>query len=1524
MKKYLRPIVFTLACLSFTSLLAQMEVTDASTPPFTPENLISNVFLGDGVSILDISYEGDPRAVGFFKDGAGAIGIERGILLTTGRAASESCFGGPYGADCFGSTFSSNDMASNVNDPDLNAIANAVTEDVAKFTITFQPFADTLRFRYVFASEEYPDFTCSQYNDVFGFFISGPGINGTFQNNGENIALIPGTDLPVAINNVNSGEVGSDGQLANCTPPAGSLDFSQFYVNNDGFDIQPVYNGYTTVLTAEAVVIPCETYTIKLTIADAFDNLYDSGVFLEAKSFGTGTIEVEAATVSLDGAIAEGCSNGSFTFSLPLEAEQDVFLDYNIIGDAINGTDYEFIPDNLFIPMGESSLTIPIIPFFDGIDEGLESIGIDIQRDICNRDTFWMFIRDNEIVPPTLGPNLSICAGDSVALDGTLPMPLPPPVTFTNTIDYFVDDTEPVYSPIEVAGIQPVTLGPGVIQSVCINIEHMFADDLDIFLISPGGQFIELSTDHGQDCDDYPNTCFTPLATTLFTDVVPLGYDCAGGESTNFTGDFVIDGTWEDLWDGDYPTNGTWQLLVIDDSDGFEGDILDWSITFEPIYKLSYSWQPVEGLSCANCPDPFASPSETTTYVLTASDTYGCEVYDTITIEVLEDLAAPVVNCISVTDNSIEFAWEEVFGATEYLVSINGGIFGPPNNGALGHLVDGLGFSEEVTIEVVGVGPCDGETGSTSCITPSCAAPTLTIENINDITCFGETNGLISALATGGAGDYDYSIDGTNTGPNSVFTSLSGGEYEIGVIDSWGCLNSILVTINEPDSLFAVEEILNEVSCFGAGDGSATVEIFGGTPPYVVNWSNGQMQDTATNFLPGSHFVFVTDANNCTDNFNFFITQPTDIIVTPSVTPVDCSGGTNGSIFLQIEGGTAPYFIQWDANANFSTSSTVNNLPIGSYTVAVTDAAGCIQLTEVVINAPSNITTDVTNTAVSCFGANDGTASVSVSGGTGQFIYDWSNGDSDPDVFNLNAGTYYVTVTDPAGCTTLDSAVVESPPVLEISLTGIDALCFGDASGSIQSLVVGGTPPYSYQWDNGTTTPDLQNILAGNYCLEITDANNCILTECTEIFEQTSLILTAVTNNAACNSTEGFIELSVEGGATPYQFIWSDGQTTQNATDLAPGIYEVTVSDANDCTATLTETINENEAISIEFSIEDVSCFGESTGGISVIPSGGSGDYTFSWSGPNGFSASTATIQNAGAGNYELDIEDSDGCSFNSTLTINEPAEPLDAFFTTSNVSCPGDQDGMISIDAFGGTPPYTYQLNGLGFTGNPNFLALPVDIYEVAVLDTNGCGTLIPDVPIDEPAPFTVELGEDRIVAYGDSAYIGAVLNNVPDSLWSNYTYEWSSTNPNMEPLHPDWRVTIFEAFSSTTATLTVTSPTGCVEEDLINIFITTDREITVPTGFTPDNQGAVENNALHVHGKSEMVAQIRSFQVFDRWGELLFEANNFMINDLSIGWDGTFKGEDMPAGVYAWYLEVDFVDGISNNYKGHTTLIR
>ena len=1807
-------------------LIAQMEITDATTPPITPENLITNIFLGDGVEVLDVTFNGDPLAIGYFKDALGVVGIDRGILMTSGRAASVSCTGGPLGADCNGTQFSSNDNTSAVTDPDLLAIAASPNlHDAAKFTITFIPTSDTLRFKYVFASEEYPEWACSSFNDVFGFFISGPGISGPFQNNGINIAQIPGTTLPVSINNIHP-------QNGAACPPS----FAQYYNDNTINNGQPVYDGYLSVFIAEAVVIPCETYTIKLMVSDVGDDIYDTGVFLEAKSFGTGSLQVETATASLDGTITEGCASGSITFSFPGPVESDYPLDYTLIGTAVNGVDYDSIPLNLYIPAGDSSISVDIIALVDSLAEGMETIGVDIQRDVCNRDTFWIFIRDNEILPPDLGPDATLCHGDSLPLDGSLPVPVPVPPSFTNEQDYLVTNNGPTYSPIMVAGVQPVTLGPGVIRSVCVNIQHKWVDDLDLFLISPGGQFIELSSDNGSNCDNYDQVCFTPTASAAIDFGWPWA-PCPSNVEAAFTGgSYQPEGVWEDLWDGDYPTNGTWQLLALDDAQGFNGTLLDWTITFEPLYQLFYSWEPQAGLSCTDCPNPVASPDTSTTYVLTAWDTYGCNVYDTLTIQVLDVLPAPNVSCNNITDQSITFDWEQVPGSMGYQVNVNGAGWTVPNNGLLSHVVNGLTLSDTIAIQVFAIGQCDGEIGTAICNTPPCDPPTALIIDQTNILCNGGSEGTVTIAAAGGAGGYTFQLNSIfNT--TGVFTGLPAGDYTVIVKDAWDCPNFVFVTISQPDSLNLQDVVLNQVSCNGGSDGSATVAVTGGTAPYQFDWNAGSQTDSiAINFGPGEQTISVMDANGCIAATTANITEPELLILNTAVDSAACFGTNTGAALVLIGGGTAPYFIQWDTAAGNATTALVNDLAAGPYTVLVTDFNGCTTTATAAVEEPSQVLTSTNSTPLLCNNSGDGTASVLASGGTPGYTYLWSNSTTAATASNLDAGQHFVTVTDFNGCTAIDLVNVDAPPAIQILLTPADALCFGTNTGSIISQITGGAEPYAYAWNGIPGGQDISGVPAGNYCLTATDANGCTATACTGVGQPNALDLQANLTNAGCDGeSNGTIDLAVIGGTSPYTFTWNNGDSMEDLTGLPAGTYTVVVSDANGCTATLTESLTDIDAIVLAVSGTGVNCFGGSDGTIDLQVAGGTGIYNFSWAGPNGYNSAledpanvpagdftvvvtddagcqantgialtqppsalevaisptanicfgaangmatasaiggtppyqynwssghnAATATGLSAGVFEITVTDASGCkemkqvkivqqgpltltlaqsaatchdgsdgsatvvsilegatpvpvtdvsiiwnwqgqttptALNLTagetyavtitnslgctavedITIGNPAPvevhilatedvkcsggsdgsatvsgtggtqpytylwsldaggqttatatelPLGAFTVTitdaggcmatgylslgepaaiqvsfsnkkvqcfggaggestafpeggtppynlswsdgqtgaqathlppgtitllvtdangceqnfsteilqpgapvfatvkaSDMSCFGFKDGQIQILPEGGSPPYVYSLDGQNYYGSSTLIALESGEYNVYVKDNNGCLYDLDGIVIGEPEQLLVDLGPDTTVFYGAHIHIHPTLTGVDSSDWPTLTFEWFSNNPQNPVNYPNWRLGDFVVYSPTTATLTVTSQNGCTAEDIINIFVREYRNINVPTGFTPGGDGV--NDLLHVHGSSYLVEKITLFRIFDRWGELLYENGNFDINDTTVGWDGTFRGQEMPPGVYVWYMEVKFIDGSSETYKGHTTLIR
>ena len=352
-----RNLLCILAGSTALSAAAQLNVNTA----LTPAQLVQNILVGGGVITSNITYNG--VVVTTPQDGSGSftngnatnLGLSAGLILSSGLATSI-----PGPASIFGS-----DILGTGSDPDLLMITSPgnTIYDKAVLEFDFIPSGDSLKFNYVFGSEEYPSFNCSpNYNDVFGFFLSGPGITGPYSNNAANIALVPGTTLPVSIANIHGSE------SSGC-PPANQ---AYYVTNSNGNTI--ALNGFTTVLRAEAAVTCGETYHIKLAIGDAGDSGYNSAVFLQAGSFQSNVLpNLTASTLNGDGTAAEGCLGGHFTIYRPAGADSTYSVEFFFTGTAISGVDFNPLTSPAIIPAGQDSVVLPFQAFEDGIAEGVET-----------------------------------------------------------------------------------------------------------------------------------------------------------------------------------------------------------------------------------------------------------------------------------------------------------------------------------------------------------------------------------------------------------------------------------------------------------------------------------------------------------------------------------------------------------------------------------------------------------------------------------------------------------------------------------------------------------------------------------------------------------------------------------------------------------------------------------------------------------------------------------------------------------------------------------------------------------------------------------------------------------------------------------------------------------------------------------------------------------------------------------------------------------------------------------------------
>lgn len=1477
-------LVFGLLALAFPAKAQFLQVTDVVTGPYNPQNLISDVFLGEGVEVTNIQFNGDPRSVGYFSGGTPSMGIERGILLTSGYSLNATDDGGIQASD--------GNVGGSV-EASLQLIATSGLNDVAVYTITFIPNSDTLRFRYAFASEEYPEYACSDFNDVFGFFIQGPGYP-VF----TNIAKIPGTNLPVTINNIHP----DNPNYAPCPP------FNvQYYNDNENSNNQPVYDGFTDVFTAIAVVTPCQPYTIKLAIADVGDSAYDSGVFLEAKSFGTGSLLVNAATVSADGTIAEGCVQGSVTFTLPEIRAQDYSVNFNVFGTATSGVDFQPIPTTLTIPAGQSTITVPVIAFEDGVAESPESIAFSVQVDPCNRDTVFLYIRDKILLPPLLN-DTSVCLPNTpVTLSATVPTPVPLPPTFTNSADLAIPNGGfPVNSTNNVFGVQPLIVGPGVIRSVCINVDHAWIDDVDAYLISPNGVVLELTTDNGGSGDDYTNTCFTPTATTLVSFPGPF----APASAAPFTGDWLPEGPWTDLY-GE-PTNGNWRLRLTDDQNNINGTLLDWTITFEPSYNVTYTWSPGTGLSCIDCPNPVATVGQTSQYSVTATDSYGCTVSEDVELSIgslsaSANIVQPI-NCYG-QKGSIEVTAP---GNNNYLWS----------NGQTTTTISNLGAGT-YTVTVTSIGASCVTTASITLVEP----PELfATPSPNDVTCFGLSTGTAAVHPSGGVEPYSYLWNNTLT--TDSISNLLPGTYTVTVTDFNGCQEISTMSVFEPAAIQILVALNKSPSCFGLSNGQLTTYAVGGTTPFEFVWNTGQINQGITNIPAGTYTVTATDGRGCSQIRTEIVTEPALLTSFATPEPVKCFGKNTGALHIDAAGGTPQYSANW-TGPNGYTGNGLNlaNLFAGQYAATVTDQNGCTSTLTTTIIQPTELTLAVP--AISdtiCFMGTNGTATVTGTGGTTPYTYLWdANNQTTQTATGLSSNAYHVTITDGNGCKTTGETFIKQQEELNTHAEAQAPGCHDglDGTGAIISIFYGATPAniadFAYQWNTNPpkTGLNVTGLQGGKtYIVTATDHLGCTATASVPVGNPLPLE-TSVTGFAdvKCKGdATGWASASADGGTAPYQWQWNGGTTPSDsvAQGLLAGTYRVTITDINGCPGTSSVTIGEPSELRVQIQPTDAGCYGESTGSAKATASGGVGPYQITWAdGTQG-----TTLSNLPTGVYTLNVTDANGCITPGSVEVGQPAAPLTGTAAMEEPRCFGGHDGRILLTGAGGTPPYRYALDDGPFNGSSIQIGIMAGDYVPKIIDNHGCEFVLAPIEVTQPAQILVDLGPDIQILYGEDTQLLAVVQNARGATqyaWSLADSVWLSCldcrNPSVYSLEfPNY----FE--------VVVTDSLGCRAEDQIRVSVDKPRKVFVPTGFTPN--GDFTNDLLLVHGQSSSKAA--DFKIYDRWGELVFQLKDFAFNDESQGWDGTFRGQPCEPGVYVWILEVEYVDGVHEVFKGNTTLIR
>jgi hypothetical protein len=576
------------------------------------------------------------------------------------------------------------------------------------------------------------------------------------------------------------------------------------------------------------------------------------------------------------------------------------------------------------------------------------------------------------------------------------------------------------------------------------------------------------------------------------------------------------------------------------------------------------------------------------------------------------------------------------------------------------------------------------------------------------VSCFGGTNGAASVTGSGGTASYTFAWTGGATGTS--VSNLSSGSYTVTVTDSKGCTATKAFSVTQPTSLPSATVTPTAVSCFGGTNGAASVTGSGGTTGYTFAWTGGGTGTSVSNLSSGSYTVTVTDSKGCTATKAFSVSQPTQITSNVNTTNAGC-GVANGTASVTATGGTAGYSYLW---SNGQTTNTINNLALGTYTVTITDSKNCTAANSTNVNGSALFAVSKSTVNNKCFGDNSGSASVSVSGGTPSYSYNWSNGGTNSSIANVAAGTYFLTTTDGSGCAKTDTIVITQPTSLSAITTSVNANCAAN-NGNASATISGGTPTYSYVWNNGQTSATATNLIAGSYSITVKDANNCTTSAAITVGANNTLTSSASASNINCfNGNDGAITITANGGSGNYQYTWNNGSTSASLSNLSTGSYIVTISDGSACQKTDSVTITSPTAISIAMQSTNVLCANGNSGSATITATGGTPSYAYTWS--NG--DKTNTTSNLTSGKYKLTVNDANGCVKTDSVIITENSAIL---LTVSKTNSSGGQNnGTASVAASGGTLGYSYAWSNGAQTAAVTGLA--PGTYTLTVKDANGC----------------------------------------------------------------------------------------------------------------------------------------------------------------------------------------------------------
>lgn len=1342
-------LTFLLCYRSHTAVAQSLNVSNVGNNG-NVSYLVQNVLVGGCLTVNNITYSGNANSIGYFNN-ATPIGITEGIILSSGNVNQAGGLPNSF----------ANTSYFGAGDADLNALPGSTTQDAAIIEFDFLPLSSSVSFDFIFASEEYPEFVGTTFNDVFGFFVSGPGIAGQ-----QNIALVPGTTTPITINTINA------------------ITNSQYYTPNIGTTTQ--YDGYTKVLTAVMEgLTPCQSYHIKLALADAGDAAYDSAVFLAANSFNAGqSIAVQAFVPSTNSAAAyEGCQDGYFIFTRPSDSDlsEPLVIPLLIDGTAQPNVDYDALPNQAVIQAGDTSVILPIIAYSDLFSEGEESIIVTPDMFLCNcqqptPDTLVIYdspeifeaaSSSDPTICPGSGALIAIIAGGSQFQPYTYEwsngasgpiIPVAPAVntsysvtvtdacgrSITQVVNVTVDNVPPT---ADISDVPPLCSADGAITLEVATEGGTFSGTgvnptTGVFNptnLNAGNYTISynVSNNCGSDSDQITIVVDTPIPIVIN----PIPVQCANGSPLVLTANKP-----NGVWSGSGIVGGT-------NTTGQFDPVL--AAQSPPPYIVTYT---IAG-SCGGSDDLTITVNPVPTITLSGGGTI-CNAGQAIPLQTSLTGVGP---------------WQvgyTINNTTQNNITIN-------NPNAVFNISGNTGTYNVVSVS--DANGCVGNVFGSATISVSNLSATATATNA---LCFG-SNGSIQAVPINGSLPYSYQWSNTSVGNTDIANNLPANTYTVTITDANNCTATTQATLTAPSALqIHLEDLV--ATCPNLNEGSLALSANGGTLPYT--WSTGQQNTNnilLNNLGADSYDVLVTDANNCSSQTTVVVTNypapntnitgqtlicentsttlcsqspfvnyewssgqvdnciNTSITGTYTLTVTDinactatasvtiqndsfgleisafdlfCANEATGSISILPVGGTTPFSYVW--NDNTLQGNNLIGLAADTYSVTVTDAIGCSQTSEMVIAAPAALTANISVQQAAC---NSTTANLtaSASGGTSPYNFYWGNGL--PEIANLSnvpAGVYTVTVSDAGNCTATQSVTVSANAALVLSATAISPACAGQNNGSIAISVTNGNAPYTFAWNNATigNQQNPTNLTAGTYTVTVSDSNQCSATISATLVAPMALSLSEQHQNLTCfGANNGQININANGGTIPYSFAWNNAATNTNLNNLVAQTYTVTVTDQNNCSQSLAISLSSPNALQIDDTVVPIVCNGANTGSINLSVIGGNAPYAFLWNNGN----ISANVVNLSAQTYSVTVSDANQCTATASYILNQPTA-INLSATSTNATCNAN-NGQIQLTANGGTQPYNYVWsNAAPNTNNPqNLLA---GVYTVTVSDSNNC----------------------------------------------------------------------------------------------------------------------------------------------------------------------------------------------------------